>query len=109
IMFIPPAAGRGTNYCFFEWGRACARFPGRAREKNILYVVASPDRAAFLGVLPHAGYNNWHQDVRARDPPYLPDVPFRDQARGKGIKTAFETLIVPQVRGAWIRLVEGAP
>src|SRR5262249_59111118 len=97
------------KFWFFYGGCACGRFPGRAREKNIVYVVASPDRAVFLGVLPHAGYNNWPQDVRDRDPPYLPEVPFRDQASVKGIKNAFETLIVPQVRGAWIRLVEGAP
>jgi hypothetical protein len=108
IMFDPPPA-LGTNYCFFEWNRVKTQFTGPDGEKRILFVVAAPDRNTFLGVLPFIDYNNWHDHIRQKDPPYLPEMEFRNEATLMEVKKTFQNKMVPEIRAAWFRLIDGAP
>jgi hypothetical protein len=108
IMFDPPTHG-GTNYCHFEWDRIRARFNGPDSEKHILFVVAAPDRNSFLQVLPFAAYNNWYDHVSRKDPPYLPELPSRNQAKLTQLKDTFTRTIVQDVRAAWFRLINNVP
>jgi hypothetical protein len=108
IMFEPPMDG-GTNYCFFEWSRARDRFQGADNEKHILFVVAAPNRNEFLQVLPFLHYDTWHKHISNKDPPYLPEVQFRDNVTLRKIRKTFKEIILPEIRGAWFRLIEGVP
>lgn len=107
IMFDPPATG--TNFCFFEWNRVQTQFAEADKDRRILFVVAAQDRNVFLGVLPFYEYDLWHDHIRRKDPPYLPEVQFYSEATLREVKRTFQDKMVPEIRAAWFRLIEGAP
>jgi hypothetical protein len=108
IMFVSPGS-QATNYCFYEWKRVKSQFMGNDVERRILFIVAVPNRNQFLNVLPYVDYDEWHDHIKEKDPPYLPDMQFYSEAGIRQIKETLQNKIVTEIQGAWFRLIDGAP
>jgi hypothetical protein len=108
IMFRPLDEGL-KNYCHEEWERFYKRLNSTNIEQNMLFLVVMPSRNAFRQFFRYPGYNRWYGHIEKKDPPYLPETATYNAATLTDIKKIFDEKLVPEIRSAWYRLIDGAP
>src|SRR5262249_19605157 len=106
IMFAEPHPPGTKNYCFFEWQRARNRFHNKVdHEKHMLYVAALENRDDLLGMKPFFDYGEWHDHIRVKDVPFLPEARHGNKTAIDEIRALLRRMVKNDVQGAWSRLV----
>ncbi len=115
VMFqVPPDAA--VNYCEFEYRKANESIvidspggPNPDNDERLIFVIAE-EEGGFIGAdRVSEPYSAWHADIMRKDHPYLPKVDIYDAARLSQVRETFDKIIVPQVRSAWKKVLDGIP
>lgn len=108
IMLVAPT--EGDNYCFKEYTRAMDLLKGDPhKNQRMVFVLAEKDRQTLKNRLIPPPYLGWRDHIYQKDPPYLAEVEFADDARVKELTELIDNKVSPHISAALSRLVGEAP
>jgi hypothetical protein len=108
IMLVAPL--QEDNFCFNEYTRAVELLKDDPhRDQRVIFVVAEKDRETLKKWAVPPPYLEWWEHIYKKDPPYLVDVEFEDDARVKQLTELIDNKVSPHISAALSRLVEEAP
>jgi hypothetical protein len=108
IMLVAPRDG--DNYCFREYNRAVELLQDDPhKEMRVIFILAETDREAFKEQPVSPSYLEWRDHIYEKDPPYLAQAEFPNDALVKELNELIDNKVSPKIRAALTRLVEEAP
>ncbi len=108
IMLVAPL--QEDNYCFKEYTRAVELLKDDPhKDQRMIFVVAEKDRETLKKWPVPPPYLEWWEHIYKKDPPYLVDAEFEDDARVKQLTELIDNKVAPHISAALSRLVEEAP
>jgi hypothetical protein len=108
IMLVAPLDG--DNYCFNEYTRAKELLKDDPhKEQRMIFILAERDRQKLKERSVPPPYLPWRQHIYDKDPPYLAEVEFTDDARVKQLTELIDNKVSPYISAALSRLVSEAP
>ncbi len=79
------------------------------KELRVIFILAEKDRNTFKQQPVPPDYMDWRDHIYEKDPPYLAQVEFPNDALVKELNQLIDNKVSPHIRAALTRIVEEAP